>query len=189
MWEIAKCIIADLLVDKWQFEGNINNYIAPKLLTSFLKWVIAGPHTLDNDGGDRHKHMQEFVGKVTQLVSQNMKTDRQIDYKQENRSYNKIETPLSIGISMFIYHNTRSKKLINFISDLNVGVSYEKVKSIKKAMASSIQQQQNNKNGIFIPTGFLPGKTIFFATDKNREELASWHGDSCTSGKAIVYDC
>ena len=56
-------------------------------------------------------------------------------------------------------------------------------------MASSIQQQQNNKNDIFIPTGFLPGKTIFFEIDKNREELASWHGNSCISGKAIVYDC
>ena len=86
MWEIAKCIIADLLVHKWQFKGNINNYIAPKLLTIFLKWVIVGPHTLDNDRGDRHKHMKDIVGKVTQLVAENVKTDRQIDYKQQNRS-------------------------------------------------------------------------------------------------------
>ena len=91
--------------------------------------------------------------------------DRQINYKQQNRSYNKIETPLSTGISMFIYHNTRSKKLINFISDLNIEVNNEKVISIKKAIASSIQHQRNKRNGVFIPTGFLPGKTTFFATD------------------------
>ena len=154
-----------LLVHKWQFEGDINNYIAPKLLTSFLKWVIIGSHTLDNDGGDRQKNMEDLVGNVTQLVAQNVKTDRQINYKQQNRSYNKIETPLSIGISMFIYHNTRSKKLINFISDLNIGVNYKKVISIKKAMASSIQKQRNKRNGVFIPTGFIPGKTDFFAID------------------------
>ena len=132
MWKIAKCIRADFLVHKWRFEGDINNCIAPKLLTSFLKWVIIGPHTLDNDGGDSQKNMEDLVGKVTQLVAQNVKTDRQTNYKQENRSYNKIETPLSIGISIFIYYNTRRKKLINFISDPIIGLNYEKVISIKK---------------------------------------------------------
>lgn len=29
-------------------------------------------------------------------------------------------------------------------------------------MTLSIQQQQNNRNNAFIPTGFLPGKTTFF---------------------------
>ena len=108
--------------------------------------------------------MEDLVEKVTQLVAQNVKTDRQINYKQQNRSFNKIETPLSIEISMFIYHNTRSKKLINFLSDLNIWVNYEKVISIKKAITSSIQQQRNKRNGVLIPTGFLPGRKTF-ATD------------------------
>ena len=98
--------------------------------------------------------MEDLVEKVTQLVAQNVKTDRQINYKQQNRSFNKIETPLSTEISMFIYHNTRSKKLINFLSDLNIRVNYEKVISIKKAITSSIQQQRNKRNGVLIPTGF-----------------------------------
>ena len=93
--------------------------------------------------------MEYLVGKVTQLVAQNVKTDRQINYKQKNRRYNKIETALSIAINIFIYHNTRSKKLIKFISDLNTGLNYEKVISIKKAMTSSIQQQRNGRNGVF----------------------------------------
>ena len=37
MWEITKYIKADLFVHKWRFEGDINNYTAPKLLTT-LKW-------------------------------------------------------------------------------------------------------------------------------------------------------
>ena len=175
-----------LLFHKWQFEGDINNYIAPKLLTSFLKWVIIGSHTLDNDGGDRQKNMEDLVGNVTQLVAQNVKTDRQINYKQQNRSYNKIETPLSIRISMFIYHNTRSKKLINFISDLNIGVNYKKVISIKKAMASSIQKQRNKRNGVFIPTGFIPGKTDFFAIDNIDIEIDSQDGKNQLHGRVIA---
>ena len=125
MSKIEKYIRADLLVRKWRFEGDMNNYIAPKLLTDYLKWVIIGPHTLGNNGEDRPKNMVDLVRKVTQIIAQNVTMDRQINYKQQNRSYNKIETPLS-RISMSIYHNTRSKKLINFISDLNIVVNFNK---------------------------------------------------------------
>ena len=59
--------------------GDINNYIAPKLLTSFLKWVIAVPHTLDNNGGDDTKKTKDLLGKVKQLFAQNVKTDKQIN--------------------------------------------------------------------------------------------------------------
>ena len=76
---------ADLFVHQWRIEGDINN---AKLLTSFLKWVIVSPHTLDNYEGDR-KH-RRFSGKVTQLVTQIVKTDMQKNCKQQNRSYNKI---------------------------------------------------------------------------------------------------
>ena len=128
-----------------------------------MKWIIAGPHTLDNDGGDRQKNMEYLVGKVTQLVAQNVKTDRQINYKQKNRRYNKIETALSIAINIFIYHNTRSKKLINFISDLNTGLNYEKVISIKKAMTSSIQQNE---------TAEMAYSVCWFFTWKNK--ICNW---------------
>lgn len=76
---------ADLFVHQWRIEGDINN---AKLLTSFLKWVIVRPHTLDNYERDR-KH-RRFSGKVTQLVTQIVKTDMQKNCKQQNRSYNKI---------------------------------------------------------------------------------------------------
>ena len=64
-----------------------------------------------------------------------------------------------------IKDNTCSKKLVDFISDLNIGGNYDKVISIKKDIASSTQEQRDKNNGVFIPTGFVPGKTTFFATD------------------------
>ena len=82
--------------------------------------------------------------------------DKQVNYDQQDKSYNKIETPLSIGTSLFLYH---------FISDLNIRVNYDKVVSIIKDIASSIQEQRDKNNGVFIPTGFVPGKTTFFAID------------------------
>ena len=85
-----------------------------KLITRLNECIICNGSESSNDYvGDSSiidkKNMEDLVEKVTQLVAQNMKTDRQINYKQQNRSFNKIETPLSIEISMFIYHNTKVK--------------------------------------------------------------------------------
>ena len=87
---------------------------------------------------------------------------------------------------MSIYHNTRSKKLINFISDLNIGVNYKKVISIKKEMASSIQQQRNKRNGAFISTGFIPGKTTFFAIDNIGIKIDTPDGKNQLRGTVIA---
>ena len=144
--------------------GEIKDYTVPPLLWSFLKWVLIGPLTEIQNSGRREK-LDVLVGKVTQLVYQYVKTNRQVNYDQQDKNYNKIETPLSIGTSLFLYRNTRSKKLVDFISDLNIGVNYDKVISIKKDIASSIPKQNDKNNCAFIPTGFVPGKTTFFAID------------------------
>ena len=143
-----------------------------------LKWVLIGPLTEIQNSARREK-LDILVGKVVQLVSQNVKTNRQVNYDQD-KSYNKTETPLSIGTSLFLYHNTRSKKLVDFISDLNIGVNYDKVISIKKDIASSIQEQRDKNNGVFIPTGFVPGKTTFFAIDNGDVKI-----DTPDGGKQV----
>ena len=127
-----------------------------------------------------------MVGKVTHLVSQNVKTNRQVNYHQQDKSYNKIETPLSIGTSLFLYHNTRSKKLVDFISDLNIGVNYDKVISIKKDIASSIPKQNDKNNSAFIPTGFVPGKTTFFAIDNGDVKIDIPDGNKQLHGTVIA---
>ena len=149
-----------------------------------LKWVLIGPLTEIQNSARREK-LDILVGKVVQLVSQNVKTNRQVNYDQD-KSYNKTETPLSIGTSLFLYHNTRSKKLVDFISDLNIGVNYDKVISIKKDIASSIQEQRDKNNGVFIPTGFVPGKTIFFAIDNGDVEIDTPDGKKQLHGTVIA---
>ena len=149
-----------------------------------LKWVLIGPLTEIQNSARREK-LDILVGKVVQLVSQNVKTNRQVNYDQD-KSYNKTETPLSIGTSLFLYHNTRSKKLVDFISDLNIGVNYDKVISIKKDIASSIQEQRDKNNGVFIPTGFVPGKTTFFGIDNGTVKIDTPDGKKQLHGTVIA---
>ena len=57
----------------------------------------------------------------------------------------KIETPLNIGIGLCAFHTTRSKKLINFLSDLNVSANYNKIISIKKNIFDAVLEKKNKK--------------------------------------------
>ena len=104
MWEIAKCLRNEVLTHKWTFGGDIRDYTVPSLLWSFLKWALVGTLT-EIQNSARRKKIDVLVRK---LLSQNVKTDRQVNYYQQDKSYNKIETPLSIGTSLLLYHNTRS---------------------------------------------------------------------------------
>lgn len=62
---------------------------------------------------------------ITQFVVQFFKTPKQTDYQSNNKgasTYSTIETPLNVGVDFFVYHYTRSKKLVKFLLDLNVSI-------------------------------------------------------------------
>ena len=83
---------------------RLKDYTVPPLLWSFLKWALIGTLT-ESQNSARQKKIDVLVRK---LLPQSVKTDRQVNYYQQGKSYNKIETPLSTGTSLLLYHNTRS---------------------------------------------------------------------------------
>ena len=77
MWKVAKKIRQDLLKLDWHFEGDMKDYPAPNILSSFLKWVLTGPHYVSDEKDHYHK-VDILVSKISQLVVQNVKTDKQM---------------------------------------------------------------------------------------------------------------
>ena len=47
----------------------------------FLKWMLIGPHNSDRD---RTTHVETVVEVAAQIVSQNLKSNKQIQYHQRN---------------------------------------------------------------------------------------------------------
>ena len=132
-----------------------------------MKWVILGPYTESNDS-QRSGDVKNLLNSTTQYVSQNIKTTRQRKYHIEKGGgslYSKIETPLNVGLGLYFYHVTRSKKLINFLSDLNIGINYQRATSIKKGIAQAVLAKRAQDNNVFIPSVLIPGKPVFFAID------------------------
>ena len=124
-----------------------------------------GSHN-SNDG--RTKQIESIIEVTTEVVSQNMKSNRQTQYHQQNPEsflYNKIETPLNIGLGLYMYHVSRRKKLVNFLSDLNLGANYQKVIDIKKDIVQAVVERKKANNGVFIPSTLKEGRPIYFAID------------------------
>lgn len=168
LWKLAKRIRSEVLSQKWEFTGNLKSYESPTLLSTFLKWVLLGPHTEVSNEIERGPDIEKLMQTTSQFVSQNIKTSRQMNYHLERtntNTYSKIETPLNVGVGLYTYHVTRSKKLINFLSDLNIGINYKKVVGIKKNIVQAVLGKMNENNGIFIPSSLTKDQPVFFAID------------------------
>ena len=122
MWDVAKIICKDILKEKWKFNGDLNSFTAPQLLSTFLKWVLIGTKNRNSEGTNTCK-VESEMAVITQLIMQSVKTPRQASYESTNANcstYQIIETPQSAGVGLCLYHATRSKKLIKFFSDLKL---------------------------------------------------------------------
>ena len=52
LWKISKQIRKEILVERWEFDGDFESYKPPHLLFTFRKWVLIGSH---NSGDGRTK--------------------------------------------------------------------------------------------------------------------------------------
>ena len=76
---------------------------------------------------ERTPQIERLIQATTQLIAQNIKNYRQTKYHlDKNRStlYLEIETPLNNWMGLYFYHITRRKKLVNFLSDLNIDIKW-----------------------------------------------------------------
>ena len=81
LWKISKQIRKEILAERWEFDGDFESYKPPHLLFTFLRWALIGPHNSD-DG--RTKQIESVIEVTTEVVSQNMKSNRQTQYHQQN---------------------------------------------------------------------------------------------------------
>ena len=136
IFAVSSMIRKELLShDKWNFKGSFDNFTLPSYLSLLLKWILVGPNK-EISGESRKKSVDKDISVISQLVLQAVKTKKQVDYKQQGQlndvCYVTKETPFSVGLGLHMYNKTRSKAILDVLSDLGLSISYEKVCSIKK---------------------------------------------------------
>ena len=82
-----------------------------------------------------------------------------------------IETPLNVGLALYVHQKTRSKNLCNFLSDLNLFVNYDKVCNIKSNLVKSVIKRTKENGGAYKPSSIPEGNPVFFAIDNSDLEI------------------
>ena len=108
--------------------------------------ICIGPY----DRYEQRKRMSkiDILTSITmQLVVQFVKTPKQTKYQSNNKgasTYNPIEP-----------HSTRSRKLVKFLSGLNISRSCDKVIDIKKDIAANIIEKSKEHDCVFVPSSLV----------------------------------
>ena len=118
LWKPLKQIRKKIISKIWEFAGLLTNISHQKLYVRssngcslvHIIWI------------EIEQQVEMVVEVAAQVVSQNMKSNRQIQYHQRNPNscfYSRLETPLNILLGLYFY-----QKLVNYLPALKLGVNY-----------------------------------------------------------------
>ena len=86
--------------------------------------------------------------------------------KLSNKNFREvIETPFLVATRINVHNETHSKKLIEFLSDLGLSISCNKVMRIKNNIGNSELKSKLLNHGVFVFLNIQPSIPLHFAID------------------------
>ena len=154
-----------------------------------MKWILIGPNEVIEHKTKR-KTVENTTSIVTQLIMQSFKTKRQVEYHatdDSNRGMSQTnETPLSIGLGLYVHQKTICNELIETLYNMNLSVNYQKVLNIKTNIETSVKEKAAKQGGIYIPSVISPNKPVYIATDNSNLKVDTPDGKNQLHGTAIA---
>ena len=167
IFESAKLIRNEVLkATDWKFSGNYEGFEIPKSPQCLIKWIIVGATD------PKHRNFDKTDVKVdntSQIIMKSIKTSRQVNYKPVSPSTSVFEsrlhseTPFAVGLGLHVHKETRSKKIINYLSNLGLSIDYDRVMKSETETENSVTDIINKNNGVYVPQTILKDKVIHFA--------------------------
>ena len=152
----------------WKFKGTFNDYQEPDMLHSLLNWIIRGPKkclAFQN----RELQLHTVVNNITQIICQNVKSDRQINHKSQSTQnvgfHDRTETPFSVGLGLMMYKHTRIKHIINLLSDMNLTIDYDKILKIETNIAEAIVKKMKDSDCVYVSPSIQKECPTYFSVD------------------------
>ena len=190
MFDVAKSIRKELDGhENWNFTGEFDDFRHPTQLTMFMRWILLGPNS--KAAIDKESPLNKNVEMVVQMIMQNTVSDRQANYTPSDDltargPYSKIETPLSVGLAVYVHKQTRSKKLVDFLCDLNLSVSSNKLYRIQQDIATAINEEVKANDGLYMPPSLNADVPKHFAIDNVDFGIDTPDGKKQLHGTAMV---
>ena len=136
------------------------------MLETFVNWVVTGPQdTMNSD--IRSQRLKQEVSRLSRILIQSIKTKRQMQYSKASSTgfYQNKQTPFNVGLGLYIHEKTRSKELIDSLSQLNLCINYQKILRIETSIGNAVCDRIVEKNGIYVPPSVQIGHLLYFAVD------------------------
>ena len=138
----------------WAFVGRLDGSSesgVPVELMMMTRWILQGSQVATTKS--RNQVLRKSCAIILQTIMQELKTKRQVTHEVKSESElsafrRQCESPFSIGLSLWMYHNLRSQKAIHLLSNCGAGISYSRVTHVCSQIANAVQE--NIKiNGFF----------------------------------------
>ena len=169
IFEIVRSIRKNIIkAEPSKFDDSFENYSAPEMLRTLIKWIIAGPRN-ELETEKRKQYIDQTANNITQLIYPATKSDSQLRYKptsDSNKTFHKTkETPFSVDLGLLIHKKTRSKDIVNILANLNLSIDYENDLRIETDIANAVVQKALKSNGVYVPPSIQAGLPVYFAAD------------------------
>ena len=168
IFEAAKIVREEVLKHQdWKFTGDFEGFHLPRTLRSLLQWIVFGPNeNIDNSPKKKHS-VSKSLHNISQIIVKSTKTKRQMDYipTSEVGFRDSVETPFAVGLALHVHKETRSKKMIDCLSDLDLGITYDKLMKIENEVGNAVMKQISENDGVFLPPTIDLGRPLHFAID------------------------
>ena len=136
------------------------------MLRPFCKYATQGLHHVKTTS--RVASMNQSASVLAQYFACAYKSDQQVSYKTKHEDVafkHHTETPLNVGLALNVHKNTRSKSLVEKLSQLDLTVPYKKVMEIETAMANTVLEKTKSMGGVFRPPWLVNDIFVWFALD------------------------
>ena len=102
---------------RWKFKGRFQTFTLPPLVNKLVQWILIGPRE-NIQKISRRDSAENVTPIVTQMIYQSFKTRRQVNYEPKTETSrvmtSNIETPLNVGLGLYLHQKTRSKISVIF---------------------------------------------------------------------------
>ena len=150
----------------WSFTGDFNGFEIPSHLLSLLRWIIIGPKEDIDICPQKKESIDIVIHNIGQIILKAIKTRRQVNYNPLTASFrNLVETPFSVGLALHIHQQTRSKKIIDFLSGLGLSTTYDRIIQIETQIANAVAEKAEQNHGVYVRPNIESGVSIHFAID------------------------
>ena len=148
-----------------------------------LRWTIVGP-TTSIDTKLKKQAVNNKISNISQIIMKATKTRKQVI--EHEHFIDMVQTPLIVGLVLHLHKETRSEKPINWLYDIRLTISYDKVMKIENGLGNTGLGNIESNGGTFIPSTLEIRKRVHFAIDNINFKNDTGSGKSELHGTTLV---